>query len=385
MKLRLVFMIFVVFLAACGAAGGNDVTTTESGLQYEILEEGTGEIPEPGATVRVHYTGTLEDGTQFDSSEGRDPISFVLGQGGVIPGWDEGIGLIKEGTSARFTIPAELGYGAAGSPPTIPANATLIFEVELVEVIQPPKPVAVDEDDFTTTDSGLMYYDIEAGSGEMPEEGQPVRVNFTAWLEDGLLLGSTHEQGGPISFTPGGGEVLPGWEEGVMTMQVGGVRQLVLPPELAFGDAPPGGAIPPNATIITELELVEILVAGPADPTEVAEEDFTETESGLKYYDIVEGDGDVPEDGQTVVVRYTGWLEDGTKFDSSYDRGQTFDVILGSGGVIPGWEEGLSTMTVGSTRQLIIPPTLAYGVDGALGIIPPDATLVFEVELVEIK
>ena len=90
------------------------------------------------------------------------------------------------------------------------------------------------------------------------------------------------------------------------------------------------------------LEIVE-----PVFMTEVDEDDFTVTESGLKYYDFVEGDGDTPAVGQTVVVHYTGWLEDGTKFDSSLDRGQPFSFPLGQGAVIPGWDEGVATMKVG--------------------------------------
>lgn len=138
----------LIFLTACGAApqtpantvqekgdtAQEDLITTSSGLQYVILEEGTGETPKPGSVVSVHYTGTLEDGTQFDSSIGREPIRFPLGQGHVIPGWDEGIALLKVGSKARFIIPPELAYGERGAGDVIPPNATLIFEVELLSI-----------------------------------------------------------------------------------------------------------------------------------------------------------------------------------------------------------------------------------------------------------
>lgn len=111
------------------------VVTTKSGLKYVDLKVGTGESPKPGATVVVHYTGTLENGTKFDSSRDRgQPFSFPLGQGQVIKGWDEGIATMKPGGRRKLIIPPDLGYGAQGQPPVIPPNATLIFDVELLRI-----------------------------------------------------------------------------------------------------------------------------------------------------------------------------------------------------------------------------------------------------------
>jgi len=109
------------------------------------------------------------------------------------------------------------------------------------------------------------------------------------------------------------------------------------------------------------------------------------TDSGLKYDDTVIGDGATAEKGQTVSVHYTGWLIDGEKFDSSKDRNDPFQFPLGAGRVIRGWDEGVQGMKVGGTRRLTIPPQLGYGAQGAGGVIPPNATLVFEVELLEIQ
>ncbi len=109
------------------------------------------------------------------------------------------------------------------------------------------------------------------------------------------------------------------------------------------------------------------------------------TSSGLSYEDEAEGTGPTAQAGQTAVVHYTGWLTDGVKFDSSRDRGQPFSFALGRGQVIKGWDEGVTGMKVGGKRKLTIPPDLGYGARGAGGVIPPNATLVFDVELLDLR
>jgi FKBP-type peptidyl-prolyl cis-trans isomerase len=105
------------------------------------------------------------------------------------------------------------------------------------------------------------------------------------------------------------------------------------------------------------------------------------TASGLQYIDLKVGSGATAQTGQTVTVHYTGWLENGKKFDSSVDRGQPFSFPLGAGRVIKGWDEGVQGMKVGGKRKLVIPSNLGYGARGAGAVIPPNATLIFEVEL----
>ena len=358
--------------------------TTDSGLQYLEVAAGDGASPQDGDVITMHFIGTLPDGTAFgDSYSTQEPITVIYGNGQLLPGWEEGLGLMKEGGQAKMVLPPDLAFGEQGFG-TIPPNSEIVLDVELLSVEPAPEPMEVAESDLTTTDSGLQYYDITEGDGPTPEEGGTAVTDFAIWVqeEDGARFVVSSENQGPITFVLGAGDtVFPGWEEAVSTMKEGGKRLVIVPPDLGLG-AQGGGSIPPESTLVMEIELVE--AREPVKMTEVDEADYVETESGLKYYDIVEGDGPSPEDGQIVVVHYTGWLEDGTKFDSSLDRGQPFTFPINTGSVIAGWDEGVSSMKVGGKRQLVIPADLGYGEAGQ-GMIPPGATLIFDVELLEVQ
>ncbi len=148
---------------------------------------------------------------------------------------------------------------------------------------------------------------------------------------------------------------------------------------------PVAEAAPVEASVPMAQAAADLIPNAPEEaPATMPDETLITTESGLQYVDLVEGTGAMPQSGQRVTVHYTGTLEDSTKFDSSRDRGRPFTFQIGVGQVIKGWDEGVATMRVGGQRKLVIPPELGYGSRGAGGVIPPNATLVFDVELLRI-
>ena len=230
------------------------------------------------------------------------------------------------------------------------------------------------------TASGLVFIDEIIGTGKNPKTGDKVVVHYTGTLENGTKFDSSIDRDRPFEFTIGIGRVIKGWDEGGASMKVGGKRKLIIPSNLGYGSRDMG-TIPPNSTLLFDIELIEI-------KEKFVDTDFSlpgkeeVTESGLRMIIHKEGNGQIPIAGQTVKVHYTGILEDGTQFDSSHDRVRPFSFQLGQGRVIKGWDEALSLMSKGEKRTLIIPSELGYG-SRNMGAIQPNSTLVFEVELID--
>ncbi len=239
----------------------NEEVTTPSGLKIKVLNKVDDKAPKAvaGDTVVVHYTGTFTDGKKFDSSLDRgEPIKFALGKGMVIKGWEEALLLLRKGEKATLTIPSELAYGAIQRGP-IPANSTLLFDVELVDIHPGPKFdfYNVDGKKLETLPSGLQYVVAEEGAGESPKVGQQVTVHYTGFFMDKQVFDSSVPRKQPFTFTLGTGQVIKGWDEGVALMKKGAKYRLVIPYNLAYGENGRPPVIPAKATLLFDVELID--------------------------------------------------------------------------------------------------------------------------------
>jgi len=238
------------------------------------------------------------------------------------------------------------------------------------------------------TASGLKVKITEKGTGKQVMKGDKVTAHYTGTLLDGKKFDSSKDRNQPFSFKVGTGQVIPGWDEGFQLLKIGDKATFTIPSNLGYGANGAGGIIPPNATLLFDVEVLDAVV-GPtpkaAVPFDVTGLDTIKMQSGLRFFKVESGTGIKAQQGKYVSVHYTGYLMDGTKFDSSVERGEPIEFQLGKGMVIKGWEEGIELMHVGDKMRFIIPSELAYGEKGAPGAIPANATLIFDCELVDVQ
>ncbi|XP_043708443.1 peptidyl-prolyl cis-trans isomerase FKBP62-like isoform X3 [Telopea speciosissima] len=349
---------------------GEEKEIGKQGLKKKLVKEGEGwDTPENGDEVEVHYTGTLLDGTQFDSSRERGtPFKFTLGQGQVIKGWDEGIKTMKKGENAIFTIPPELAYGETGSPPQIPANATLQFDVELLTWVS-VKDIC--------KDGGIFKKILTAGEKwENPRDPDEVLVKYEARLEDGTLVSKSDG----VEFTVREGYFCPALSNAVKTMKKGEKVLLTVKSQYAFGEkgrpaSGEEGAVPPNANLEITLELVSWKTV-----TEV-----TDDKKVLKKI-LKEGEGyERPNDGTLVKVKLIGKLQDGTVFlKKGHDEEELFEFKTDNEQVIDGLDRAVMTMKKGEVALVTVAPEYAFGSSESqqeLVVVPPNSTVYYEVEL----
>ncbi|KAM0064957.1 putative peptidylprolyl isomerase [Helianthus debilis subsp. tardiflorus] len=353
---------------------GEEREIGKDGLMKKIIKEGDGyEGPINGDEVEVHYVGSLLDGTRFDSSYDREmPFKFKLGLGHVIQGWDDGIKTMKKGEKALFTIPPALAYGESGSPPTIPPNATLQFEIELISWTK-VKDIC--------KDGGILKTILSEGENwQTPKDSDEVLIKYEARLDDGTLVSKSEE----VEFIVKDGCFCPALSKAVKTMKKGEKTLLTVKPQYAFGEKgrePAGGnecVVPPNTALQITLELVSWKTVS----------EVTTDDKVLKKI-LKEGEGyDRPNDGAVVQVKLTGKLQDGTVLlKKGYDE-VPFEFKIDEEQVIDGLDRGVKTMKKGEVSLLTIHPEYAFGSTEShqeFASVPANSTVYYDVELISFE
>ena len=312
----------------------------------QVIVKGDGAQPVKGDIVLVHFVLTLPDGKKIESTRDRnEPYAFTLGVGHAPPGFDDAVLKMPVGARVQLTVPWRRAYGERGYPGVLPPRTDLLFDLELLGIVV------------------IRHEVIQAGTGPAVRTGQTVLVHYTGTLPDGTKFDSSDDRDEPLPVQVGAGNVIPGWDLTLAKMRVGDRWKVTIPAPLAYGNKGTG-TVPPNSDLTFDTEVLGFL-----EPTiEI----------------LKRGEGPQPRTGQMVSVHYVGTLEDGTKFDSSRDRGEPYEFQLGAGQVIQGWEMVVSSMRVGDHWNVKIPWQLAYGKEGSPSI-PPKTNLVFDMELMAIK
>ena len=257
------------------------------------------------------------------------------------------------------------------------------------------------EPEVVTLKSGLQYLDDSLGTGREAKADELVSIHFKGWMvpkdtaselfsdwtayqsKNMLSLGDSKMRNQPVKFILNSGSFIKGTDEGIVGMKTGGIRTIIIPSKLAYGETGIG-FIPPNTDLKVIVELLEVKDKVVAEMWKVDSTLFKTTASGLKYAVISQGEGPAVELNKTVTVHYSGYLLNGTMFDSSVERDEPIMFVVGQGQVMPGWDEGMQLLKKGDKARFIIPPQLGYG-EMQLEKIPANSTLIFDTEIIDVK
>lgn len=427
----------VVFFASCSKYPG--FKKSDDGMYYKFHVRGNDTTTlHTGMILSLKLQYEVNDSIIFNSDDNPEPFMLPL----EVPTYKGDIyaamAMMKVGDSASFISSADSFFIKTVGLPQVPDSTykgkDIYFHIKLIsamtqEQMQAEQQKELDEMEAEEAinlaayieknnvsvqplESGLIFIETAKGSGKKPKEGDVVKVHFKVSELDGKTFFSSFEQGEPMRWEAGKIFDNPGATEALNLMSVGGKATAIVPSSIGFGGQGRSQMVAPFTTLIYNFEIVSFQTKAEYDKEVEKEKREAEamsakaqgdelgklaqyiknnkitakpTASGLYYLETIAGTGEKPVPGKTVSVHYTGTLLDGTKFDSSVDRGQPFEFVLGQGQVIQGWDEGIAMMKKGGKAKLIIPSAIAYGPQGRMPTIPPSATLIFDVELIDFK
>lgn len=409
--------------AATGKKSADGFTMLASGLEYKIITHGTGKRkPKLNDHIEMYIHVHIGDSVMFDSRKmySNNPVPFPITAPKFKGDPIEGFMLMVVGDSAVFKLPVD-SMKKAGNQllPWMKEGMKIEYDVVLTSVKseeedkrdneeKAAKQLSIDDkllkEYFTQhgikplkTTSGLYYTISSEGTGAQVQSGQKVNVNYTGKFMDGKPFDSNTDSAfhhvTPFELEVGKGRVIKGWDEGLQLLKLGSKATFYIPSGLAYG-ANERAPIPANAILIFDVEVTETVDQNVVDDkllqSYFAKNNIkaTKTPSGMYYTISQKGLGPNAAPGKKVSMNYTGKTLDGNKFDSNVDpkfnHVQPFSFTLGQGQVIRGWDEGVQLLNLGSKATFYIPSAMAYGERGAGGSIPPNAVLLFDVEVLSI-
>jgi FKBP-type peptidyl-prolyl cis-trans isomerase len=424
---KLVALVMMVAIAASCTSKYPGFKKTDSGLYYKLYKVGKDTVkPKVKDWISMEYRLIVKskgkDSTIIDSRKNKQgPLRMPLSPSDYKGDIYQGMRMLSAGDSGEFIVNADSLYKKTFRQPSRPkyvdSSSMARFVIHMVtidspEALQKREKDILDKfiaDNKITTPpqpSGLYFVEQVAGKGIKIDTGCQVTYNVKISMIDGKQVFGQDS----MKFIFGKRPDMSGFIEGIRMMKKGGQARLILPSNLAFGERG-YREIPPYTTIIYDVKVLDVKSKADYEKAQAAEKKKKEdkkakakkeessllqkylkdnkiaakpTASGLYYIEKVKGTGPQIHAGSKVSVQYTGTLLNGKKFDSSRDRGKPFDVEVGKGNVIKGWDEGLLHMSKGGRATLICPSSIAYG-EQEMGSIPAYSTLVFDIEVVDVK
>ncbi|KAJ4932640.1 hypothetical protein JOQ06_011057 [Pogonophryne albipinna] len=309
--------------------------------------------------IRYHFNGTFfEDGKKFDSSydRGKAFISQV-GFGRLIAGMDRGLQGMCVNEKRRITIPPHLAYGSIGAGGVIPPDAVLVYDILLLDIWNEEDKV------------DIRSFGKPAACERITKTSDFIRYHYNGTLLSGAAFDSSYARNSTYDAYLGQGDLIKGMDEGLLGMCVGERRIIIVPPFLAYGETGHGTSVPPQATLVFEVLLVDVF--NPKD------------DLMFVVKEVPEGCTRRTVSGDYIRYHYNGSFQDGTAFDSSYKRNSTYNTYIGKRYVIPGMDKALHGLCIGEKRRITIPPHMAYGEEGVVDLIPGSAVLVFDIHVID--